>query len=100
TLVQNAVAGDTKDDKGNGKKDFVLKLAYVLDSNQKVITYCHEGTTMDCKVFDEHVPVAPALGQVIVDSWQKTLAAWKENAADPKKGGPLVQFQLTSGTSD
>src|SRR5262245_50285260 len=31
TLVENAVQVDTQD-QGNGKKDYVLKLAYVLDS--------------------------------------------------------------------
>src|SRR6476469_3511136 len=41
TLVQNAVREDTKD--SNGKKDYVLKLAYVLDLNQKVIAHCIEG---------------------------------------------------------
>src|SRR5262245_2521629 len=96
-LVQNAVSGDTKD-QGNGKKDFVLKLAYVLDLNQKVIAHCHEGSQLDCKVFDEHAAVSPALGQITVDSWNKALATWKDNAA--KNGPVLVQFPLTSGTSD
>jgi serine phosphatase RsbU (regulator of sigma subunit) len=93
TLVQNAVREDTKDDPG-GQKDYVLKLAYVLDLNQKVIAHCHEGTTLDCNVFD-HVPVTAALGQITVDSWQKALGAWKDNAA--KNGSALVTFELTSG---
>src|SRR5436190_8383403 len=41
TLVQNAVREDTQEGRG-GKKDYVLKLAYVLDLNQKVIAHCHE----------------------------------------------------------
>jgi serine phosphatase RsbU (regulator of sigma subunit) len=49
-------------------------------------------------VFDaEHVPVSAALGQITVDSWQKALASWKENAT--KNGSALVSFDLTSGTS-
>src|SRR5512132_2110472 len=80
TLVQNAVAVDTKDE-GNGKKDYGLKLAYVLDLNQRVIAHCHEGTqpVPDCKVFEEHAPVSAALGQITVESWTKALAAWKAN---------------------
>jgi serine phosphatase RsbU (regulator of sigma subunit) len=98
-LVQNAVAIDTKD-MGNGKKDYVLKLAYVLDLNQKVIVHCHEGTgpTPDCKQFDEHVPVSASLGQITIDSWNKALATWKENAAS--KGPVLVQFPLSAGNND
>lgn len=98
TLVKSSVEGDTKN-QGNGKKDYVLKLAYVMDLNQRVIAHCHEGTQLDCKVFDmEHVAVSPALGQITVDSWNKALATWKENAA--KNGPVLVQFPLRSGTSD
>jgi serine phosphatase RsbU (regulator of sigma subunit) len=99
SLVQKAVEGDTLV-LDNGKKDYVLKLAYVLDLNQKVIAHCHEGTqpTADCKVFEEHVPVSAALGQITVDSWQKVLATWKENAA--KNGPVLVEFKMTSGMSD
>jgi serine phosphatase RsbU (regulator of sigma subunit) len=95
TLVQNTVGGDTTD-LGNGKKDYVLKLAYVLDLNQKVIAHCHEGSQLDCKVFEEHAPVSAALGQITVDSWNKALAGWK--AAGDKD--PLVSFDLTSGTSE
>ncbi|HEY5944122.1 MAG TPA: hypothetical protein VIV40_01465, partial [Kofleriaceae bacterium] len=99
TLVQNTVGGDTKD-LGNGKKDYVLKLAYVLDLNQKIIAHCHEGTQLDCKVFEEHAPVTATLGQITVDSWQKALDGWKANATDPvKKGDVLVQFDLASGTN-
>jgi serine phosphatase RsbU (regulator of sigma subunit) len=96
-LVQNAVGGDTKD-MGNGKKDYVLKLAYVLDLNQKVIAHCHEGSTLDCKVYEEHVPVSAALGQITVDSWSKALTSWKENAAT--NSGALVSFDLSAGNND
>jgi len=94
TLVQNAVREDTQEGRG-GKKDYVLKLAYVLDLNQKVIAHCHEGTTLDCKAFDPHEAVSPALGPITVESWQKVLAAWQGNAA----GNPLVELSLDSGGS-
>jgi serine phosphatase RsbU (regulator of sigma subunit) len=96
TLVQKTVGLDTKDE-GNGKKDYVLKLAYVLDLNQRVIAHCHEGTQLDCKVFEEHAPVSAALGQITVDSWKTALDTWKSNAASSED--PLVMFDLTSGTS-
>jgi len=96
-LVQNTVREDTQDVAGN--KDYVLKLAYVLDLNQKVIAHCHEGTQMDCKMFEQHdMDVTPALGPITVESWQKVLATWKENAG--KSGGNvLVETEITSGTS-
>src|SRR5262245_58248136 len=96
TLVQNAVREDTQDGPA-GNKDYVLKLAYVLDLNQKVIAHCHEGTQLDCKMFETHEAVSPALGQITVESWQKVLDAWKENAG--KNGSVLVEKELVSGTS-
>src|SRR6185436_13988687 len=94
TLVQNAVREDTQEGRG-GKKDYVLRLAYVLDLNQKVVAHCHEGTQLDCKQFDPHEPVSPALGQITVESWQKVLAAWQANAG--KSGSALVELSLESG---
>src|SRR5260221_9228799 len=44
-LVRRAVEQDTKDGP-NGKKDYGLKLAYVLDLNQKVVVNCVEGATL------------------------------------------------------
>src|SRR5690349_1935670 len=38
TLVQQTVAQDTKDGP-DGKKDYGLRLAYVLDPNQKVVVH-------------------------------------------------------------
>ncbi|HEY5952570.1 MAG TPA: SpoIIE family protein phosphatase, partial [Kofleriaceae bacterium] len=46
---------------------------------------------------DNHEDVSPALGQITVESWQKVLATWKENAG--KNGSVLVEQELTSGTS-
>ena len=99
-VVQKVVSDDTRDGPpGSGQKDYVLKLAYVLDLNQKVIAHCHEGTQLDCKMFDPHGDVSPALGQVTVESWQRVLATWKENAAN-KAGGVLVEQELKSGTTN
>jgi len=116
TLVQNAVREDTQEGRG-GKKDYVLKLAYVLDLNQKVIVHCHEGTQLDCKQFDPHEAVSPALGPITVESWQKVLAGWQANAglgsgggkgaggpgSSPPNGGKagsaLVELSIDSGGS-
>lgn len=96
TLVQNAVREDTKDD--HGKKDYVLKLAYVLDLNQKVIAHCIEGSQLDCKLFDEHAPVTDALGPATVQSWKTVQTAWQEAA---KKNGPvLVEQRMAAGGSN
>ena len=96
TLVQNAVREDTKDD--HGKKDYVLKLAYVLDLNQKVIAHCIEGSQLDCKMFDEHVPVSDALGPATVQSWKTVTAAWQ--AAAKTNANPLVEQTMSAGGSN
>jgi serine phosphatase RsbU (regulator of sigma subunit) len=95
TLVQNAVREDTQEGPG-GKKDYVLRLAYVLDLNQKVIAHCIEGAQVDCKSFETHEAVSPALGTVTVESWNKVLAAWKDAAGKPG-GNVLVELTLESG---
>jgi serine phosphatase RsbU (regulator of sigma subunit) len=97
TLVQNAVHEDTQE-RGNGKKDYVLKLAYVLDQNKNVIAHCIEGTTLDCKALDPHAPVSATLGPATVDSWEKVQAAWATAATS--NGNPLVDLTLQSGGSN
>jgi len=95
TLTQNAVREDTQET--NGKKDYVLKLAYVLDLNGNVVVHCIEGTTLDCKQLDPHAPVSPALGAATVQSWEKVRAAWQEAAKS--NGNPLVTLPLEAGGS-
>jgi hypothetical protein len=97
TLVQNAVREDNKD-WGNGKNDYVLKLAYVLDQNKNVIAHCIEGTQLDCKALDPHAPVSAALGPATVDSWSKVQAAWEAGAKS--NGNPLVDLTMSSGGSN
>ncbi len=92
-LVRTAVTQDTKDGPA-GKKDYGLALAYILDLHQNVVVRCVEGAQLDCKA-GNHEPVSAALGQVTVDSWQKALATWKDNAG--KQGDALIHFDLQSG---
>ncbi len=92
TLVQNAVRDDTH--VARGKTDYVLRLAYVLDLNRQVIAHCHEAAQLECKLFETHEAVTPALGAVTVESWRSVQAAWNANAADG--GSALVELSLAS----
>ena len=91
-LVKATVLQDTKDG-GNGKKDFGLKFAYVLDPNRAIIARCLEGTTVDCNTAKtEHEAIGAPSGTVVVDSWAKALEQWKLPKAEA-----LVRFDLDSG---
>ena len=92
-LVKNTVVGDTKDGP-NGKKDYGLKLAYVLDPSQNVVAHCLEGAQLECKSSLAHEPIGPALGALTVETWRTSLATWKDNVA--KSGEALVTFDLKS----
>ncbi|HEY1556920.1 MAG TPA: SpoIIE family protein phosphatase [Kofleriaceae bacterium] len=95
-VVQSTVAGDNRDGP-NGQRDLGIALAYVLDLNKKIITHCIEGAKVDCKRFDPHSDLSPALGQLTVDSWTKAIDQWKQNASG--KGEALVDMELeSSGT--
>ncbi|HMG56696.1 MAG TPA: SpoIIE family protein phosphatase [Kofleriaceae bacterium] len=86
-LVEQTVVQDTKDGPG-GKKDYGLKLAYVLDLYQKVVAHCDE-TKLPCKL-GNHNPVAAGLGPLTVETWNLALAGWKDAAA--ARGEPLIKF--------
>jgi len=86
-LVEQTVVQDTKDGPG-GKKDYGLKLAYVLDLNQKVVALCDE-TKLPCKL-GNHNPVAAGLGPLTVETWTQAVAGWKAAAA--QRGEPLIKF--------
>jgi serine phosphatase RsbU (regulator of sigma subunit) len=95
-IVQSTVAQDTRDGPAN-KKDYGLKLAYVLDLHQKLVAYCLEDAKVDCKP-GNHEPIGPTLGTLAVESWQKVLAAWKDRAG--KNPDALVQLDVAAdGTS-
>ncbi|MDB4958378.1 MAG: uncharacterized protein JWO36_5947 [Myxococcales bacterium] len=92
-LVQSTVAQDTREGP-NGKKDYGLRLAYVLDLNQNLVAHCLEEAQLVCKP-GNHEPIGPALGQLTVETWQKAIAQWKANVAS--KGEALIKFDLQSG---
>jgi serine phosphatase RsbU (regulator of sigma subunit) len=95
SLVQQTVAQDTKDG-GNGRKDYGLKLAYVLDLNQRVVAHCFEEAKLLC-TGGGHEPVGPALGQLTAQTWAQALAGWKAAAAG--RGEVLIQFDKTAADS-
>lgn len=92
SLVRETVEQDTKDGP-NGKKDYGLKLAYVLDPNQKVVAHCFEEAKLECAA-GNHEPITPAVGTLAVDTWRDAQVAWKAAAAG--KGEALVRFELSS----
>jgi serine phosphatase RsbU (regulator of sigma subunit) len=98
SLVRETVAQDSKDGPG-GRKDYGLKLAYVLDLNQKVIAHCFEETTPPkCQYGGRepgsHEPVGPAHGQLTVDTWKQAVAEWKTAAAAKREA--LVKFDTAA----
>ena len=96
SLVQQTVAQDTKDGP-NGKKDYGLKLAYVLDLNQKVVAHCFEEPKLTCFEGQGHAPIGPGLGQLTVETWNQALAGWKAAAA--QHGESLLKFDKTAADS-
>ncbi|HEY4242965.1 MAG TPA: SpoIIE family protein phosphatase [Kofleriaceae bacterium] len=90
-LVQDSVAQDTKDGP-NGKKDYGLKLAYVLDPHGNTVALCTEDAKLDCKQ-GTHDPISAAAGPIVVDSWAAVQKAWKEAAAN--KGSALVATEVS-----
>ena len=95
SLVHETVGQDTKDGP-NGKKDYGLKLAYVLDLNQKVVAHCFEEAKLVCTQ-GNHDPVGPTYGQLTVVTWKKALDAWK--AAAGARGEALIKFDDTAQDS-
>jgi serine phosphatase RsbU (regulator of sigma subunit) len=92
-LAKSAVGQDTKDGppSAHGARDYGLKLALVLDLNQKVVVHCLEGTSVDCEP-GNHEPVSAAMGKVTFDVWQQALATWKT------KGDALIDFDVQADT--
>ncbi len=97
-LVHATVIQDTKDGP-NGKKDYGLKFAYVLDPNRAVIARCLEGATVECSDPKQasHETIGAQSGPVVAESWAKALDAWKTAAAG--KSEALVRFALDTGGS-
>ena len=97
SLVRETVAQDTKDGPG-GKKDYGLRLAYVLDLNQRVVAHCFEEPKLQCIATQGgHEPISPSLGGLTVQTWQTALTQWK-SAAETKREA-LIKFDLDANGS-
>jgi serine phosphatase RsbU (regulator of sigma subunit) len=92
-LVHETVAQDTKEGP-DGKKDYGLRLAYVLDPNQKVVARCLEDARLDCAA-GNHEPVGPPQGQLVADTWKQALAGWKAAASIHREA--LIKFDTAAG---
>ena len=92
SLVHETVVQDTKDGPA-GKKDYGLRLAYVLDLHQQVVARCLEDAKLDCAL-GNHEPVGPAHGPLTVETWKQALDGWK--AAVAAKREALIKFDTTA----
>jgi serine phosphatase RsbU (regulator of sigma subunit) len=92
-LSQTVVAQDTRDK--DGKKDFGLRLLLVLDRNQGLTTFVHEGAQgVEPVKPGDHSPVTAANTSALAnEAWTKAKAAWTEGAK-ASGGDVLVRFDL------
>ena len=96
-LLRQTVAQDTKDGPAGqaGKKDYGLKLAYVLDLHQNLVAHCYEDAKLTCgpgsTTAGAHDPIGPSHGGLTVESWKQALAGWKQPGAPA-----LVKFDLAA----
>jgi serine phosphatase RsbU (regulator of sigma subunit) len=95
SLVRETVAQDTKGGPG-GKTDYGLKMAYVLDLNQKVVAHCLEDVKLDCAA-GNHEPVGPGQGELTAVTWKQALGAWQAAAA--ARGEALIKFDTAASGS-
>ncbi|HEU4729489.1 MAG TPA: SpoIIE family protein phosphatase [Kofleriaceae bacterium] len=93
SLVHETVAQDTKDGPG-GKKDYGLRLAYVLDPRQGLVAHCFEDTKLVCTQ-GNHEAVSPARGQLTLETWKQALAGWKAAASGKREA--LIRFDIAAG---
>ncbi|MEZ4360497.1 MAG: SpoIIE family protein phosphatase [Kofleriaceae bacterium] len=92
TLLDGAVREDTRE--LGGKRDYGLKLGFILDGNQGLVAHCVEesGTAeVRCKM-GTHDPISDAQGKLTSEAWKTAVASW--SAAASSKGNILVKFDL------
>src|SRR5262249_51976574 len=77
-----------------GSIDYGLKLAFVLDLNQKLMAHCYEDEKLSC--VEGAVPregIEQVKQKLSTEAWQTALAEWKTAAAG--NGAPLGRWNLT-----
>jgi serine phosphatase RsbU (regulator of sigma subunit) len=94
-LVESTIRQDTRD--RDGKKDYGLKLAFVLDRNQGLVTYYHEDIKDDF-VTGDHAPIADKPpSELAVQAWTKAIEAWTASAKSGT-GEVMARFDLVAPT--
>jgi serine phosphatase RsbU (regulator of sigma subunit) len=88
-VAKATVAQDTKE--VDGRKDYGLKLVFVLDRRQGVLVHCFEEAKLEC-VQGGSQPLGPALGPLTTKVWAQALDEWKKAAAS--NGPALVRFDI------
>ena len=89
SIVKETVAQDTKDQ--DGRKDYGLKLAFVLDLRQGVLVHCFEEAKLEC-VQGGSKPLGPAFGPLTAKVWAAAVEGWKK--ASTSNGPALVKADV------
>jgi serine phosphatase RsbU (regulator of sigma subunit) len=96
-LMKSTVQQDTRD--VDGRRDYGLQVAIVLDRLKQMVAFCVEGADLACKQFDPHVAVSEvgegAAGKVAVEAWTKASESWASGA----KAEVLAKFDVIDGGS-
>jgi serine phosphatase RsbU (regulator of sigma subunit) len=93
SLVQATVGQDTRD--RDGKRDYGLKLAYVLDRNKGVVVVAHEDAELKVVLGDHSTVDATKHGALVLESWTQAMTTW--TASTKLSGGEmeiLLRFDL------
>jgi serine phosphatase RsbU (regulator of sigma subunit) len=93
TLVKSTVTADTKD--VDGKRDYGLRFALVLDLNQAVVAHCYEDVALKClEAGSTHPAIGPELG-ITERAWKKVLEVWTASAKSTN--APLAKIDVSEG---
>lgn len=99
TLLNSTVNQDTRELEA-GKRDYGLKLGFILDGNQGLVAHCYEdvGATEPRCTPGTHEPISDGLGKLTSEAWKTALSSWSSAVASGK-GDVLVRFDLNGDGS-